>query len=206
MKDPDVKLTAELPLTEERWQAILCNDACYDDKFIYAVKTTGICCRPSCKSRPPKLENVRIFHNVQAALSAKYRPCKRCKPSGQRLPEEEWVAQITRYIETHYAEPITLEALANLFHGSPYHLHRTFKRITGSTPTAYVQQTRINRAIEQLLTTDRSLSDIACTVGIPNTAYFVTLFKKITGHTPAAYRLINSNLSTEEETDHGSDI
>lgn len=39
---------------EEMWQAVLRNDAEYDGIFFYAVKTTGIYCRPSCKSRPPK--------------------------------------------------------------------------------------------------------------------------------------------------------
>ena len=48
-------------LTDEQWQAIISNDASYDGQFFYAVKTTGIFCRPSCKSRPPKKENVRLF-------------------------------------------------------------------------------------------------------------------------------------------------
>lgn len=72
-------------ITVEMWQAIVQNDSSYDDKFYYGVKTTRIFCRPSCKSRPPKIENVRIFQNVQQALSENFRPCKRCKPTGQRL-------------------------------------------------------------------------------------------------------------------------
>ena len=52
-------------LTSEKWQAIIDNEASYDDQFLYAVKTTGIFCKPSCKSRIPKKENVRIFPNVE---------------------------------------------------------------------------------------------------------------------------------------------
>lgn len=43
-----------MQLTNERWQAIMNNDKSYDNIFIYAVKSTGICCRPSCNSRDPK--------------------------------------------------------------------------------------------------------------------------------------------------------
>ena len=57
---------------------------------------------PSCKSRDPKKENVRIFNNVDEALSEGFRPCKRCKPGGIRMPDEEWVVQIKEYITTNY--------------------------------------------------------------------------------------------------------
>src|SRR4051794_40034310 len=116
-----------MQLTNERWQAITQNDQSYDAVFIYAVTSTGICCRPSCKSREPKKENVRIFNNVVEALSAGFRPCKRCKPGGRSLPDEEWTTQIKEYINANYHEPLSLELLADMCHGSPYHLQRTFK-------------------------------------------------------------------------------
>ncbi|QRG69345.1 bifunctional transcriptional activator/DNA repair enzyme AdaA [Brevibacillus choshinensis] len=178
-------------LTDEKWQAIVGNDATFDGSFFYAVKTTRIFCRPSCKSKPPNKENVRIFENAQQALSAKFRPCKRCKPTGQRLPDREWVEQITQYIDEHFQEKLTLESLAEECHGSPYHLHRTFKRIQGITVVEYVQQTRIQAAKEMLLDTDRSIAKIASAVGMQNTPYFMTLFKKLTGRTPTEYRQIH---------------
>jgi AraC family transcriptional regulator of adaptative response / methylphosphotriester-DNA alkyltransferase methyltransferase len=180
-------------MTEENWQAIIRNDAFYYDKFIYAVKTTGIFCRPSCKSRTPQRENVRIFQNAEQALSANFRPCKRCKPTDQRLPDSEWVAQITQYIDTNYCETLTLETLAHMCHGSPYHLQRTFKRIKGITPVEYVQQTRITKAMECLIHSDKAVADIALNVGMPNTPYFTTLFKKVIGHTPTDYRQLNKH-------------
>lgn len=63
-------------MTEEQWQAILQNDAAYNEKFFYAVKTTGIFCRPSCKSKAPNRENTRIFQNAEQALESGFRPCK----------------------------------------------------------------------------------------------------------------------------------
>jgi len=175
-------------LTEERWRAITANDSAYDDAFIYAVKSTGIFCRPSCKSRAPKRERVRIFQNAADARSAGFRPCKRCKPTGHALPDEEWIMQITQYIDNHYEEPLPLSVLAEIGHGSPYHLQRIFKRTTGISPNAYVQQTRVRRAKELLAGSEQPVADIAAAVGIANTPYFITLFKRLTGETPAQYR------------------
>lgn len=176
-------------LTKERWQAIINNDSSFDDKFFYGVKTTGIFCRPSCKSRAPKFENVRIFLQAEQALSEHFRPCKRCKPSGLRLPNETWVEQIAQYIDEHFDGTLTLERLAELCHGSPYHLQRTFKQIKGITPIQYIQQVRITHAIKFLTSTDLTINEISMLVGISNTTYFSTLFKKIISQTPSEYRL-----------------
>lgn len=189
-------------IPEEKWQAIISNDASYDGKFIYAVKTTGIFCRPSCKSKAPKQENVRLFENAERALSAHFRPCKRCKPTGERLPDDEWVALITQYIDSNYNENLTLENLADMCHGSPYHLQRTFKRIKGITPVEYIQQTRMSKAKEYLTYTDKSVSDIGFDVGMPNTSYFITLFKKKIGRTPNDYRHTNRSKESRDENEY----
>ncbi|MEH7086789.1 bifunctional transcriptional activator/DNA repair enzyme AdaA [Neobacillus drentensis] len=178
-------------LTEERWQAIINNDSSYDNQFFYGVKTTRIFCRPSCKSRTPKFDNVQIFLKAEHALAKQFRPCKRCKPNGLRLPNEEWAAQIARYIDMHFKEPLTLESLADICHGSPYHLQRTFKLIKGITPIHYIQKTRITKAQQMLKDTDASINEISMEVGITNPAHFATLFKKITTITPSEYRQMN---------------
>lgn len=175
-------------MKEEFWQAIIQSDAAFDDQFLYAVKTTGIFCRPSCKSRVPNRDNVRIFRSATEALRSDFRPCKRCKPTGDRLPDDEWVDQIRSYIHAHYKEKLTLEILAEMCHGSPYHLHRIFKRNAGMTPVQYIQDLRIKKAQNLLIHSARSVQDIAGAVGIWNTPYFITLFKKKTGYSPADYR------------------
>jgi AraC family transcriptional regulator, regulatory protein of adaptative response / methylphosphotriester-DNA alkyltransferase methyltransferase len=191
-------------MTDEMWQAIIDNDATYNEQFFYAVKTTGIFCKPSCKSRVPIRENVYIFQSVDQARAANFRPCKRCNPTNKRLPDSEWVELITQYIAKNYTEKITLETLADMCHGSPYHLHRTFKKIEGITPVEYIQQVRINTATKHLIQSDRAIADIAMTVGMPNTSYFITLFKKKTGHTPIQYRQLHRKNNKLEGLQNGT--
>lgn len=186
-------------LTNEQWQAITHNDARFDEIFIYAVKSTGIFCRPSCKSRNPKKENVRIFNDAAEAIADGFRSCKRCKPGRLRLPDEEWAIQIGEYIDEHFHEPLTLEILADMCHGSPYHLQRTFKRITGLTPVEYIQKVRISRAMYELTTTDKSVAEIGLNVGLPNPSYFITLFKMKTGQTPKKYRKLVKEVQNNGE-------
>lgn len=191
-------------MTDEKWQAIIDNDRTFNNQFFYAVKTTGIFCKPSCKSRIPKKENVLIFQNADQAMAAKFRPCKRCKPTNERLPDNEWVALITQYMDKNYTEKLTLEILADMSHGSPYHLHRTFKKIMGITPVEYIQNVRINKAEKYLIHSNRAVADISMAVGIPNTPYFITLFKKKTGHTPTQYRLLKSGEVNKEGLQDGN--
>ncbi|MDN4617897.1 bifunctional transcriptional activator/DNA repair enzyme AdaA [Paenibacillus sp. PsM32] len=188
MNDTATHITDSPHITTEQWQAIVNNDSSYDGQFWYAVRTTGIFCRPSCKSKAPRPQNVTIFADPDQALHTQYRPCKRCKPTGERLPDQEWIAVITQYIDQHYTEPLTLHGLAEIGHGSPYHLHRTFKKVMNITPVEYIQRCRIDQACQELITTNHSMTAIGLNIGIPNTSYFVTLFKKKIGITPAQYR------------------
>jgi len=181
---------------ETQWQAILANDASQDGHFIYAVVTTRIFCRPSCKSRPPKRENVLVFATAEQARAAHFRPCKRCKPEGLRLPDQEWVEQIADYIDRHYPNKLTLEMLAEECHGSPYHLQRTFKRVMQMTPTEYLVRRRIDEAKRALAEREsqRTVAEIAREVGIGSSAYLITLFKKMTGITPNEYRKMQTEV------------
>ncbi|WCF10828.1 bifunctional transcriptional activator/DNA repair enzyme AdaA [Paenibacillus thiaminolyticus] len=192
------------PVTDEMWQAIVSNNSAYDGQFWYAVKSTGIFCRPSCKSRPPKRENVGFFRSAEAALSAHYRPCKRCKPTGERLPDDEWIAIVTSYIDRNYAEKLTLHRLAEISHGSPYHLHRIFKKIMGVTPVEYVQRRRIGQAKELLRSTKLAIAEVGQSVGLANPPYFITLFKQTAGCTPAEYRKRQQE-AAKEDIDYGKE-
>ncbi|MGG4267226.1 bifunctional transcriptional activator/DNA repair enzyme AdaA [Peribacillus simplex] len=191
----DLKKT-DIP--NDYWKAIIECDAAYNDHFLYGVKTTGIFCRPSCKSRVPNKENVQIFKNANMALEENFRPCKRCKPEGLNLPTEEWIEQITEWIDQHYSEPLTLNTLADISHGSPYHLQRSFKRVKGISPTEYIQRLRLEQACRFLESSEQPITEIGLAVGFSSTPYFLTLFKRKIGKTPSGYRkAYHQNLNKE---------
>ena len=62
------------------YKAIIENDKKYDGEFFYVVKTVGVYCCPSCRSRIPRRENVLFFRTIEAAREAGFRECKRCHP------------------------------------------------------------------------------------------------------------------------------
>lgn len=136
---------------ESRWQAVETRDSRADGQFIFAVKTTGICCRPSCRARHPLRNNVVFFKTVEAAIDAGFRPCKRCQPD-KLAPEQQRIDRITqacRILETS-SEPIVLAQLAEQVAMSPFHFHRLFKQVTGLTPHAWQKALRAKRLREQL--------------------------------------------------------
>lgn len=65
---------------EEKWQAVCRCDVNYDGIFWYGVKSTGIFCNPSCKSRRPQKDNIVYFDSPREDIDAGYRVCKRCRP------------------------------------------------------------------------------------------------------------------------------
>ena len=73
---------------DPRWRAILKRDRRFDGQFFYAVKTTGVYCRPSCAARP-KPENVVIYGSCDDAERAGFRACKRCHPKETALLVKE---------------------------------------------------------------------------------------------------------------------
>lgn len=175
-------------LTDKRWQAICENDFRQDGEFFYGVKTTKIFCRPSCKSRVPKKENIFIFKNGEEAKEIGFRPCKRCKPEGEKVPNEEWADQVKKFLDQNYSKPLTLEVIAEECHGSPFYLHRTFKAQVGISPIEYLNKIRMEKAKDLLRKTKKPISEIGLAVGIVNGDHFSTKFRKYASVTPLQYR------------------
>src|ERR1700722_16526726 len=98
---------------ESRWQALISRDPAADGAFFYSVRTTGVYCRPTCAARLALRENVRFHATCQDAENAGFRPCKRCKPTGEGLAARHAaaVAQACRAIEGAEEVP-TLDELA----------------------------------------------------------------------------------------------
>lgn len=144
-------MNAETLLNDERcWQAVLERDKNADGQFVFAVQTTGIFCRPSCRARHALRHNVRFYADASAAQAAGYRPCKRCQPDspGREQQHIETITRACRWLEQE--TPVSLEQLAREVAVSPYHLHRLFKSVTGVTPKAWQQAWRARRLREAL--------------------------------------------------------
>lgn len=177
---------------ELMWKAIVKCDKRYDGMFFYAVKTTGIFCRPSCKSKTPNHENICFFENAADALQQGFRPCKRCQPELSvdiYDPQQEIVEETLIFLEKHYQEKITLNILAAKIGVSPYYLSRIFKVKLGITPHKYLENIRIYKARNLLLTTVHNSTEICFQVGYKNFSSFYRHFKKICGCSPSQFRV-----------------
>ncbi len=136
------------------WAAVAARDSAADGRFVYAVRTTGVYCRPGCAARTPRRDNVRFYAGPAAAREAGFRPCLRCRPDDppQAQRHAEAVARACRLIEGA-EEPPALAALARAAALSPFHFHRVFKGVTGVTPKAYAEAVRARRLAAHLPTT-----------------------------------------------------
>jgi AraC family transcriptional regulator of adaptative response/methylated-DNA-[protein]-cysteine methyltransferase len=123
-------------------------DRSADGRFVCAVATTRIYCRPSCPARRPLPQNVVFFTSGEAARAAGYRPCRRCLPD-DAARDESAVAQAIAALAG--AEGLLrLGELARITSYSSTHLQRIFKRRTGLSPAAYGRESRAGRAVEAL--------------------------------------------------------
>lgn len=100
----------------------------------------------------------------------------------------EKVEQVRTFIDVHYAEHLALDALANQFFISKFHLSREFKRITGNTIGNYILDKRIGQAKTLLRFSTESLDEISRSCGFTDSGYFIKVFKKAENLTPNQYR------------------
>ncbi len=128
------------------WQALCDRDARFDGRFVFAVHSTRIFCRPSCPARRPRRDGVSFFKQVSEAEAAGFRACRRCSPHGQSLAEQldTLVIAACRLLDDS-TEPMTLDQLAKRIGLSSSHLARAFKARTGLTPRAWAAARRRER-------------------------------------------------------------
>ena len=104
------------------------------------------------------------------------------------MNSHESVRLARRFLDRHYDRPITIEQLSREAALSPYHFIRLFRRIYKQTPHQYLVQQRIARAKELLRTTELPITEICIAVGFESLGSFSTLFRKVAGISPSAYR------------------
>ena len=170
----------------EKLHAVLECDGAYDGRFFYAVRSTGVYCRPSCKSRPPKPENVEYFDSAAEAEAAGYRPCKRCRPDMPEYgPDKDTAERVGELIALHLANAQELRKALSQVGLSRAQLTRVFERRYGVPIKQYADALRIQRA-KSLLGGGATATEAASAVGMDSAA-FSAFFRRQTGMTPREY-------------------
>ncbi|MDR3701352.1 MAG: bifunctional DNA-binding transcriptional regulator/O6-methylguanine-DNA methyltransferase Ada [Candidatus Sulfopaludibacter sp.] len=173
---------------EQKWAAVERREKAADGAFVYAVKTTGVYCRPSCAARSARRPNVTFHTTCEEAERAGFRPCKRCRPNEAPRAEQQaaLVAKACRLIEEAEVTP-GLEALAAAAGMSRFHFHRVFKAVTGVTPRAYAAAHRARRVREEL-SRSRTVTEAIYGAGFNSGGRFYETSPGILGMTPTDFR------------------
>jgi AraC family transcriptional regulator of adaptative response/methylated-DNA-[protein]-cysteine methyltransferase len=156
--------------SERRWQAVQARAAEADGAFFFAVKTTGVFCRPSCRSRAPRRQNVEFFDSAALALRAGYRACRRCHPTTPAVDAQaSALVRACRALEQ--VDAATVASIAAQVGWSVFHFQRVFKQRLGVTPGAYRRGVLADRA-RQALASGSRVSDAVYEAGYSSTSRF----------------------------------
>jgi AraC family transcriptional regulator, regulatory protein of adaptative response / methylated-DNA-[protein]-cysteine methyltransferase len=185
----DMQQTNEAVETERYWQAVCERDNSQDGAFVYAVRSTGIYCRPSCSSRRPRREQVDFFAISTAAELAGYRACKRCRPQAAAAPnpQAELVLAACSFIDNNLDGTLTLEEIGATVGASPHHLQRVFKALLGVSPREYADARRII-ALKDALREGDSVAGALYSAGYSSSSRVYERSDALLGMTPATYK------------------
>jgi AraC family transcriptional regulator of adaptative response/methylated-DNA-[protein]-cysteine methyltransferase len=174
---------------DPRWTAVAARDSRADGTFVYAVRSTGIYCRPSCPSRRPRRDRVEYFPDSAAAGAAGFRACRRCDPDSVGPgPVARRVAAAVGLLER--AEPgsePSLAALAKHAGCSAPYLQRAFVRVLGVSPREYAAALKLAR-FKSGLRENRTIADATFEAGFGSSSRIYEQSSRALGMTPAQYR------------------
>jgi AraC family transcriptional regulator of adaptative response/methylated-DNA-[protein]-cysteine methyltransferase len=176
-------MSRPLPDAETLYRALLRKDPSYEGIFVVGVRTTGVFCRPTCKARKPKKENVEFFTSPREALLNGYRPCKLCRPLAHRGELPEWLRPVIDEVD---ADPDARLRDRDLKARGvdPNRVRRWFKEHHGMTFHAYLRTLRIGRAFGRIRHGDKVI-EAAFDSGYESLSGFADTFKKTTGFSPS---------------------
>lgn len=173
---------------EACWDAVVRRDPEADGSFYYAVRTTGVYCRPSCPSKGARRENVAFYRTGEEAQSAGFRPCKRCRPNEDVAHSKLAVAieNACRALDTAEEMP-KLSELAARAGLSPFHFHRMFRSEMGMTPKAYFAERRAGRVREKLQGSE-TVTEAVYAAGFSSSSRFYERSAEMLGMPPKVYQ------------------
>jgi methylphosphotriester-DNA--protein-cysteine methyltransferase len=172
------------------WSAFLRGDPRFDGRFVAAVRTTGIFCRPSCTCRKPRPEHVEYFATAEAAARAGFRPCKRCRPElagGAAEADRRLAASVLARVREAPAERWPLARLARALAMSPSTLARRFRAGDGRGVARAVRAVRLERAADRLRA-GASVIEAAMECGFTSPSAFARAFRRHAGVAPSEVR------------------
>lgn len=176
---------------QDRWTAVCERNAQMDGRFVFAVKTTGVYCRPGCAARRPKRENVSFYDVPAAAERAGFRPCRRCHPERLDMVDpmmaavEDAARRIDRSLEQDAAVP-ELTALADRAGFNPQHFQKSFKRALGVSPRDYADARRTAR-LKAGLRAGNGVADAVYGAGFGSPSRVYERADRTLGMSPGAY-------------------
>ena len=178
---------------DPRWAAVVARDATHDNRFVYAVRTTGVYCRPSSPSRLPRPENVEFFDTPEDAEKAGFRASRRAAANRTAVAAQHSaiVARACRRIEQAEDFP-SLQELAVEERMSPFHFHRVFKSVTGLTPKEYADAQRAQR-LRAHLGDGNSVTEALYDAGFNSNGRFYAAADRVLGMKPSDYRAGGTN-------------
>ena len=179
---------------DPRWQAVCARDRAFDGRFFFAVRSTGIYCRPSCPARRPSAANVVFYASGHEAEAAGFRACRKCHPHRpeQWTLKSDVVAEICRTLDASGTIP-KLDELARKSGFSPYHFHRLFKAATGVTPRQYALERRAQR-VRDGLAAGASVTSTIHSNGYSSASRFYESTDNMLGMTPTVYKAGGANM------------
>jgi AraC family transcriptional regulator, regulatory protein of adaptative response / methylated-DNA-[protein]-cysteine methyltransferase len=170
----------------QMWNAVTARSKADDGRFVFAVKTTKIYCRPSCPSRRPNRENVEFYDSPDQARDAGFRACARCHPDAERSNVDNMVANVRNFIEQNLDQTLTLEKLGTAVGASPYHLQRVFKAAVGLSPREYAEECRM-KAVKKELAAGSAVTAALYDAGYSSSSRLYERSSRHLGMTPGAY-------------------
>jgi AraC family transcriptional regulator of adaptative response / DNA-3-methyladenine glycosylase II len=168
-------------------------DRRFAGRFVIAVRTTGIYCRPGCPARLPRRENVEFYATPAEARARGFRACLRCHPdAAAEAPATAGtattVARALRLISGGALDGAGLPALAGRLGIGPRHLTRLFRAHAGTTPAAVARARRVELARQLLEETDLPVAQVALAAGFRSIRRFNEAMRAALRSTPGALR------------------
>ncbi len=176
---------------DEKWNAVFSCDKHYDGMFYYGVQTTGIFCRPSCKSKTPLPKNILFFDTRETAVSKGFRPCKRCRPDLICFsPIEDVAFKARNVIDKHFPDRDKLNSEIKNLGITKNYLSSLFLNQYGTTLYEYVSCLKVDLAKKLLSETSEPIIFIGQACGFESLSAFYAFFKKRLNLTPKKYRIL----------------